>query len=132
MKLIVMGFIFTFSAFALDLRVTEAGITSTLKNFESVECDNVLRRLDDYRRYKDQLDNEIIRIGNDVSSVMNSWYYQLSQYEGRATQFPYGYFRNIRDSAYTSAENTRTFARGMDEENRALDDIMRVLPSCLR
>lgn len=95
-------------------------------------CANVMQELEVYRKQQLAVNEVTHDTLLDVANVMNAWYSNYSSYQNRTVYIPLFTFFQIKQSAITEEGNARDIqARNLKQVNH-LNDIMAVLPTCLK
>lgn len=124
--------VFSISASAADLPTLKsaAWIPSDVQPPIDMGCETLSQRLASFQQRLWSLQNSVVTSVYDTSNVMNSWYYQLSAYEGRTVYISYGAFDAIRASANTAANNAQYFQQNFSSLNAELSQISNLVAVC--
>lgn len=128
MKLHIIALLSVFATSALSQE-----LVTIQSSFESYKKEEVSKALsceeipDEIKRIESdlfRLSSQNFRFLDQISALMQDWYRNLSQYEGRPVSFNYGYFRPMYDSAQVVDRDNRMFRyefRGLISRLRDLE-----------
>ncbi len=94
-------------------------------------CQNIVRRLENYSQGRANLDNSLLNIMYEISSVMHSWYARLSSYYGQTVRIGYGAFDAINSTANLTERNASTYSRNSLQYRQELNNIIVDASYCL-
>ena len=135
MRPLVMTLCFLLSNVALASELSTTQVVEKTVKTEKAErhsCDDIHGELLDLQLELRRVVESNLSTFEDLVNVMDQWHGVLSGYEGRSVQFSYGYFRPIRESADTTAENCRFFANEFEDLMDRIRDLRDLAASCER
>ena len=103
---------------------------SNSRNHETVTCNNLQAALDNWHRELFNHNRQVYAELRAHGDVINSWYYQLRQYEGRTVMIPYGSFNNIGNSASTVYSNSQIIDKNSSQLENEFANLKQVAANC--
>lgn len=130
--LLVLGGLGVYSLSAGASETQEPPAAELPDPMPKVDCTNIVAQMKSLKKMAGEHNQSVAAFMDDVIVNMDRWYQEFAALEGKSVSVPMGQFNKVRETSEKVGEVQGKVWEDLGIVDHRFDDLLEVLPSCLK